>query len=92
MLRSTRRATCFAGEDIDLSKKRFVQRSWGSKGIVPAPRRRAASFDELVEHMGLSPAQYESSEELKEWVRTNRGQKYVPIDLLTAWGFDVEPS
>jgi len=42
--------------------------------------------------MGLSPAQYESSEELKEWVRTNRGQKYVPIDLLTAWGFDVEPS
>ncbi len=73
-----------------MSKKRFVERSWGAKGIVPAPPRRAASFDEVVENMGLSPAQYESSAELKEWVRTNRGQKYVPIDLLIAWGFEVE--
>ncbi|MGB6679325.1 MAG: hypothetical protein WBE44_21690 [Terriglobales bacterium] len=71
-----------------MSKKRFVQRSWGSNGIVPTPRQQAASFDELVEHMGLAPAEYESSEELKEWVRSNRGQKYVPIDLLIAWGFD----
>lgn len=55
------------------------------------PRQTAASFDEIVEKMGLSPAQYESSAELKEWARAHRGQKYVPIDLLTAWGFEVEP-
>ncbi len=55
-------------------------------------RKRAASFDEIVENMGLSPAQYASSAELKEWARANRGQKYVPIDLLIAWGFEVEPS
>lgn len=74
-----------------MSKKRFVQRSWGSKGVVPAPRRNAASFDQVVENLGLSPAQFENSAELKEWVRANREHKYVPIDLLVTWGFEVEP-
>ena len=73
-----------------LRRKRFVDRSWGSNGVVPMPRKRAASFDEVVKSMGLSPAQYASSAELKEWVRTNRTQRYVPIDLLIAWGFEVE--
>lgn len=70
--------------------KRFVDRSWGSNGVVLVPRKRAASFDEVVKNMGLSPAQYASSPELKEWARTNRTQRYVPIDLLIAWGFEVE--
>ena len=73
-----------------MRNKRYANRTWGAKGIVPMPRQRPASFDEVVENMGLSPAQYASSAELKEWVRANRGQKYVPIDLLTAWGFEVE--
>ena len=55
------------------------------------PPKRPASFDEVVECMGLSPAQYATSTELKEWVRANRERKYVPIDLLRAWGFEVEP-
>jgi len=79
------------GEEIRLRNKRYANRTWGAKGIVPVPRRTPASFDEIVEKMGLSPAQYESSAELKEWARAHRGQKYVPIDLLTAWGFEVEP-
>ena len=77
-------------EEIGLRRKRFVDRNWGSSGVAPMPRKRAASFDEIVENMGLSPAQYKSSAELKEWVRANRAQRYVPIDLLIAWGFDVE--
>ena len=74
-----------------MSKKRYVDRTWGSHGIAPMPRKRAASFDEIVNSMGLSPAQYKSSAELKEWVRANREQRYVPVDLLAAWGFEVEP-
>ncbi len=65
-----------------MRRKRFVDRSWGSNGVVPMPRKNASSFDEVVENMGLSPAQYASSLELKEWARANRTQKYVPIDLL----------
>jgi hypothetical protein len=80
-----------SGQEITLSKRRYANRSWGAKGVVPMPPKKAASFDEIVQNMGLSPAQYENSSELREWVRTNRGQKYVPIDLLTAWGFEVEP-
>ena len=77
--------------EVSLKKKRYAYRSWGAKGVVPAPLQKAASFDQIVENMGLSPAQYQNSAELKEWVRSNRGQKYVPSDLLTAWGFEVEP-
>jgi len=73
-----------------LRGKRFVDRSWGSNGVVPMPGKRAASFDEVAKNMGLSPAQYASSAELKEWARTNRTRRYVPIDLLIAWGFEVE--
>jgi len=74
-----------------VSKKRYGDRNWGPKGVAPGPRNKAASFDEIVENMGLAPAQYASSVQLKEWVRANRRQKYVPPDLLTAWGFEVEP-
>jgi hypothetical protein len=73
-----------------LSRRRFVDRNWGSNGVVPTPRKRVASFDEVMKNMGLAPAQYASSVELKEWARTNRTQRYVPIDLLIAWGFEVE--
>jgi hypothetical protein len=74
-----------------LRRKRVVDRNWGSTGrATPKPRKKAASFDEIVGRMGLLPEQYVSSAELKEWVRANRGQKYVPIDLLMAWGLEVE--
>ena len=32
--------------------------------------------------------EYESSIQLKEWVRKNKDQKYVPSDLLQAWNID----
>src|SRR5579864_2118150 len=37
----------------------------------------------------LSPDQYETSDALREWARKNKDQKYVPLDLLEAWGFFV---
>jgi hypothetical protein len=64
-----------------LGRKRFVDRSWGSNGVVPMPGKRAASFDEVVKHMGLSPAQYASSVELKKWARTNRTSEVVEVRL-----------
>lgn len=73
-----------------MPRKRFVDRNWGPNGIAPMPKKRATSFDEIVKIMGLTPAQYANSAQLKEWVRANREQRYVPVDLLTAWGFDGE--
>ena len=37
-----------------------------------------------------SPEQYRSSARLKDWVRRNMDEKYVPSDLLKAWGFETD--
>ena len=58
---------------------------------VGAPK--PSTFDETVRRLGLSPDQYRNSDALREWARKNKAQKYVPPDLLEAWGFavDTEP-
>jgi hypothetical protein len=45
------------------------------------------SFDHIVTILGIGPNQYKDSLPLKEWVRQNKGDKYVPPDLLKHWGF-----
>jgi len=47
-------------------------------------------FEEVVRKPRLSPADYEGSLTLKEWVRKNKDQKYIPDDLLKRWGFEVK--
>jgi hypothetical protein len=42
----------------------------------------ATSFDHIVAILGLGPDQYKDSLPLKEWVRQNKDEKYVPTDLL----------
>jgi len=39
--------------------------------------------------LALSPDQYVDSEALKEWARRNKDSKFVPSDLLLAWGFST---
>ncbi|HVP51385.1 MAG TPA: hypothetical protein VMT05_04700 [Terriglobales bacterium] len=46
------------------------------------------SFEQIVKKLGLSPEQYEGSALLKDWVRRNMEEKYVPSDLLKVWGFE----
>ncbi len=48
------------------------------------------SFEQLVKQLGLSPGEYENSARLKDWVRENMTEKYVPTDLLEAWGFEPD--
>jgi hypothetical protein len=47
------------------------------------------SFEEIVKGLKLSPEQYTDSAALKDWVRKNKDQKYVPLALLATWGFTV---
>jgi hypothetical protein len=49
-----------------------------------------STFECVVRKLQLSPDQYESSIELREWARRNRKNKYVPSELLQAWGLHVE--
>jgi hypothetical protein len=48
-----------------------------------------SSFERVVDSLKLSPEQYQSSPELREWVLRNKDHKYVPPDLLKAYGFQV---
>ncbi len=66
--------------------KRRGNPNWGKPEpfIVTAT---VSSFETVVKTLGLRPDQYQYSAELKDWVRKNKDQKYVPQDLLQAWGF-----
>ncbi|MBV8050241.1 MAG: hypothetical protein JOZ80_03580 [Acidobacteriaceae bacterium] len=48
------------------------------------------SFDQVVAHLRLSPDQYCNSAVLREWVRHNKDEKYVPVEVLKAFGFVVD--
>ena len=48
------------------------------------------SFEGIVKELGLSPEEYHDSVPLKEWVLQNMDTKYVPWDLLKAWGLAEE--
>jgi hypothetical protein len=48
-----------------------------------------SSFERVVVSLKLSPEEYESSPQLREWVLQNKDHKYVPPELLKAFGFQV---
>ncbi len=64
--------------------------NWGKPFTDAADKSTPSSFEETVSELRLSPADYKHSIQLKEWVRKNKNQKFVPLDLLRAWGFEVE--
>jgi hypothetical protein len=63
---------------------------WGKPDLHPARNNGPTSFEEIVRELGLSPADYQRSSQLKAWVQKNKDQKYVPSDLLRAWNFEVK--
>lgn len=48
---------------------------------VPPP-----AFESVARALGLCPKDFEGSIALKEWANRNKDQKYVPLELLSAWG------
>jgi hypothetical protein len=56
---------------------------------IKLPVFSVSSFERAVALLELSPEQYARSPELRAWVLQNKDQKYVPPELLTAFGFDV---
>jgi hypothetical protein len=59
-------------------------RHWG-EGCADIPNT-PSSFEEVARRLNLSEKQYRSSIPLKEWAQKHKDSKYVPQDLLEAWG------
>ncbi|MGA9527859.1 MAG: hypothetical protein WBS24_07080 [Terriglobales bacterium] len=58
--------------------------NWGKPcGEIP---NMPTSFEEMVRQLELSEEEYVSSIPLKEWAKMHKDSKYVPQDLLKAWG------
>lgn len=55
---------------------------------LPIPTE--SSFEEVVRALCLSPEQYSASAELKAWVERNKDVKYVPQELLAAFGLTAQ--
>ena len=70
-------------------KKKRGNPSWGKPDFHSTARIQANSFEEIVRKLRLLPEQYVNSVQLKDWVRKNKDQKYVPSDLLKAWDFET---
>lgn len=70
-------------------KKKRGNPNWGKSAAYSATDVQPSSFEQIVRKLQLSPDRYLSSVQLKEWVRKNKDQKYVPSDLLKAWNFEA---
>jgi hypothetical protein len=66
------------------------QRSWLQGETAPVPPR-PSDFERVVARLKLSPEQYESSDQLRQWVEKHWQQKFVPEWLLKAWGLNFWP-
>jgi len=63
--------------------------NWGKPEVNIIPYTGESSFEEVVRKLGLSPAQYEGSIQLKARVQKNKDQKFVPSSLVQAWDVEV---
>jgi hypothetical protein len=60
--------------------------NWGKlSGDIP---NTPTSFEEMVRRLNLSEKEYRNSIPLKEWAKKHKDSKYVPQDLLEAWGIE----
>jgi hypothetical protein len=62
--------------------------NWGqSYGNSPITN---TSFEAMVKQLKLSEKEYRNSIPLKEWAQKHKDSKYVPQDLLEAWGIEAK--
>jgi hypothetical protein len=62
--------------------------NWGQPyGDIPIT---PTSFEEIVGQLKLSEKEYRNSIPLKEWAQKHKDSKYVPQDLLEAWGIEAK--
>jgi hypothetical protein len=62
---------------------------WAQQPWIEVPDRRT-DFEGVVARLGLSgkPEAWARSRALKNWTRTHKHHRYIPEELLRAWGFE----
>ena len=83
MPRATHRGG-FGDRTVKMSKQRGNP-NWFLPPIAYSPV--VSAFELQTQKLGLSPDEFIGSEALKEWARKNKDHRFVPADLLQAWGF-----
>jgi hypothetical protein len=62
--------------------------NWGKTyGDIP---NTPSSFEEMVRQLKLSEREYRGSIPLREWAKKHKDSKYVPQNLLEAWGIEAK--
>jgi hypothetical protein len=56
--------------------------------LATRPASAPNSFEEIVRELNLLPEEYANSAKLRAWVLRYKDEKYVPSDLLKAFGFE----
>lgn len=74
----------------DVHLKKRGNPNWGKPIAESFSSTRPTSFEDAAASLGLSPCDYHKSKALHEWVTRNKNSKYVPSDLLKAWGLEVK--
>jgi hypothetical protein len=69
--------------------RRSVNRNFTKPGAI-RPVTSPSSFEQLVKELNVSPGEYRGSLALKEWVRRNKDNRYVPTEVLKLFGFRVD--
>ena len=67
-----------------------VRSTWNKPGGPVSVPSGPTSFEAMARTLGLRPADYLSSVELKKWATANKDSHYVPLELLKAWGLAVD--
>lgn len=62
--------------------------NWG-QAYGPSPIT-SSSFEEIVKQLKLAEKEYKNSIALKQWAQKHKDSKYVPQDLLEAWGIEAK--
>src|SRR5437762_8630119 len=62
--------------------------NWCAPQLPSSADPTVSAFELQTKKLGLRPDDFVGSEDLKEWARKNKDQKFVPSDLLQAWGFN----
>ena len=48
------------------------------------------AFEIKVTQLGLKPDEYVHSRDLRRWAAANRTKRFIPEELLDAWGLSVD--
>jgi len=65
--------------------------NWGNGRPLKLSPAMPTEFEMQVRELGLTPATYASSVELRRWCERNKNHHYIPEWLLKVWNIEVNP-